>query len=70
MRYFIHPFVIGSFLLGADYVANDGAETAKAFRSLQLRAVWNDIMLQNYEVAAKVSQEVQYYRPGLMAQAD
>ena len=71
MRYLIHSLIISGFLVGSDYVVNDGADTANAIRSLELQALWNDVKLQNYHAVAQIKQEALYYRPQLaMAQTE
>ncbi len=66
MRFLMHAIVIAGFFLGSDHVANDGAETARLIREMQLRALWNDVKMQNYHVAAELRREVYTYRPGLV----
>lgn len=71
MRYIIHAVLISSFLLGSDYVANDGTETTKAIRGLELQTLWHDVKLQHYHAAMTIRQEALYYRPELiLAQID
>lgn len=65
MRYVIHALVVSTFLLGSDYVVNDGAETTKAIHDLELQALWHDVKLQHYHAAKSIRQEVLYYRPEL-----
>ena len=66
MRFLMHTIVIAGVFLGSDHVANDGAETARLLREMQLRNVWNNVKMQNYHVAAQLREEAYSYRPSLV----
>ena len=66
MRFLMHTIVIAGVFLGSDHVANEGSETARLVREMQLGAIWNDVKTQNYHVAAQLRREAYTYRPGLV----
>jgi hypothetical protein len=65
MKFLFHVLFIATFLIGSDFVANGGAETAKVIRGMELQALWNDVKVQHYQVAAGISQDAHTYQPDL-----
>jgi hypothetical protein len=65
MKFVVHAVLVFSVLIGADFYANDGAETRKVMFKVQTASVWNTAKVQAYNAGATIRQQAHSARPQL-----